>query len=154
VAGSCECLAVLDAAADADAGGAAPSVTIALRRDVDMAVYRVEATGEGAGEGAWALHWRHESTFPGLAFVQDGKRNRRFVLLSPAPRSPLAAVAEHTRLVFVYRQPPPGAVHAEQAVADLERGGGALAVAGAVLAPRRLVCVAEDEVFDFELAAP
>ncbi|KAK7498813.1 hypothetical protein BaRGS_00009905 [Batillaria attramentaria] len=81
---------------------------LCLRHDVDGFVWQPEIAGDPAGgPSSKSCPWRHAGTLDAFGYVQASKAQRRFS--SCAPDFSLAAIADCSRHVYLYRQRAPTA---------------------------------------------
>ena len=80
---------------------------LCLRHDVDGLLWQPEPVSGGAAGGASssACPWRHVGTLDAFGYVQASKSQRLFS--SCAPDLSLAAIADCSRHVYLYRQRAP-----------------------------------------------
>ena len=85
---------------------AAKPPALCLRHDVDGLLWQPEPVSSPAGgAGGSACPWHHVGTLDAFGYVQASKTQRRFS--SCAPDLSLAAVADCSRHVYLYRQRAP-----------------------------------------------
>ena len=81
-----------------------------MRSDVDALIYEVGPQ----------LTLTHKSALNAFGFVQASKRDKRFMGFTY--NNDWAVIVESRRHVYIYRQPEPNSIYADQYVVDLEDG--------------------------------